>query len=33
MPEREGRIIEVRLTEHRAAMEANLAGLKAELET
>ncbi len=32
MPDREGRIIEVRLAEHRAAMAANLAGLKAELE-
>lgn len=31
MPDREGRIIEVRLAEHRAAMEANLAGLAAEL--
>lgn len=32
MPDREARIIEVRLAEHRAAMAANLAGLKAELE-
>ncbi len=32
MPDREGRIIEVRLAEHRAAMEANLTGLRAELE-
>lgn len=33
MPDREGRIIEVRLAEHRAAMAANLAGLRAELES
>ncbi len=33
MPEKEGRIIERRLAEHRAAMAANLAGLKAELES
>ncbi len=33
MPDREGRIIEVRLAEHRAAMQANLAGLRAELES
>jgi hypothetical protein len=32
MPDREGRIIEVRLAEHRAAMEANLAGLRTQLE-
>lgn len=32
MPDREGRIIEVRLAEHHAAMTANLAGLRAELE-
>lgn len=32
MPDREGRIIEVRLAEHRTAMAANLSGLKAELE-
>lgn len=32
MPDKEGRIIERRLDEHRAAMAANLAGLKAELE-
>jgi len=32
MPDREGRIIEVRLAEHRTAMAANLAGLRAELE-
>ncbi|HMJ75610.1 MAG TPA: SRPBCC family protein [Iamia sp.] len=32
MPDREGRIIEVRLAEHRAAMAANLAGLRADLE-
>lgn len=32
MPEREGRIIEVRLAEHRKAMAANLVGLRSELE-
>lgn len=32
MPDREGRIIEVRLAEHRAAMAATLAALKADLE-
>jgi hypothetical protein len=32
MPDKEGRIIERRLAEHRAAMAANLAGLRAELE-
>lgn len=32
MPDREGRIIEVRLEEHRASMEGNLAGLRAALE-
>ena len=32
MPDREARIIEVRLAEHRAAMQANLDGLRAELE-
>ena len=32
MPEKEGRIIERRLAEHRAAMEANLAGLRSEVE-
>ncbi|QYG91014.1 SRPBCC family protein [Iamia sp. SCSIO 61187] len=32
MPDREARIIEVRLAEHRAAMQANLDGLRTELE-
>lgn len=33
MPDREGRIIEVRLAEHRASMTATLAALKADLES
>lgn len=33
MPDREARIIEVRMAEHRAAMEANLAGLRDALES
>jgi uncharacterized protein YndB with AHSA1/START domain len=32
MPDREARIVEVRLAEHRAAMAANLAGLRTDLE-
>lgn len=32
MPEREGRIVEVRMAEHREAMAATLAALKADLE-